>query len=1077
MIDSSQIIQCGGDGVYIGGGSGRPLDDSLNIRISNSLISGNGGSGIFGYFGPPADSVVIMNNRIIGNAVNGLYLQDGGCDSMDVRLENNLAMANGSSGLNVKTGFVNAIGNTCIYNGQQGLSYAYKPQKTGIVANNIMAYNDGWGFYCYAKYGGTVPGLAHNIFWQNGSEEEELYIISDGFTIYTVPELQALGGVGLTNDKFSPALKADYRDVVRMYSYNSTRCRTAIVVDGDSLEAGRLQGLAILPSHRDTTAWSYVLGNTADTIYVAGDISSIVSIHDTLTVYEYHLTPFSPAIDFGNNDYVTTQDDIDGDARIIDSDEDGSELVDAGADEFNPDTSNVTILVFSPPADTTLVPGDTLILSWFTQGVTSVNVDYTIDVPLGGEPAGWLDVAHGLSPLLPLCFWEVPAVQSARCLIRVSDASNPGYSKTSEIFHIKQPRLTRFTADSTYEFFTPSAHGWSFDNSTASLWPQSWWGQYDYLTGQDPYTGQEYPSFDTAYAFGAMAPNIFPSWPVFVESFSQEQCYTDTPTGLMYLLRAVNRWADIGHVHGGSCAGMCSSALLAFGSKSALDAQWGYLGLTDSSFQKPLTSDLREFINILHTHGRGQQQERWRAQHYATHVDSTVKLIRQMLLSSSRTDDAFLTIGNQTATLAHAVAPCAVLDDPDPNKVRVYIYDPNGPGADTLYIEADTVANTWSCSAYPTWGGTRYFFLHYPVSWSLETPELKALAKQRGVLATNADSDSTASVEVLFPANGYLTIYDSNGDSSGINTTGGFNSIEGAALIPPMFGSGNSPYGFLLWDQEYDIVTSNLKDSVVRLGFYYDSFYVGYARSDVDSLERDSFSIDRGLTIRNPDSYAKTVQLRMVTSLADRERSLVIDNLTIVPGDSLALQAIDTAGWYLNNPGGTRSYRLWLRQVSGEGEWRFRAHDVSIEAGTAHVLTPDWQNLNNDSCIVYIDTDSDSSADDSLVLYTDSPLGIDDGAEQTLPYRFVLHQNYPNPFNPSTVIAFGLERRSHVSLLVFNMLGQKVADLIDEEYPAGIHEVKWDGTSFDGKEVSAGVYFYRLEAGDFIDSRKMILLK
>jgi len=95
-----------------------------------------------------------------------------------------------------------------------------------------------------------------------------------------------------------------------------------------------------------------------------------------------------------------------------------------------------------------------------------------------------------------------------------------------------------------------------------------------------------------------------------------------------------------------------------------------------------------------------------------------------------------------------------------------------------------------------------------------------------------------------------------------------------------------------------------------------------------------------------------------------------------------------------------------------------------------------------------------------------------EGNEIVIPARFALQQNYPNPFNPSTVIRYGLPNRTHVSLAVFNTLGQQVALLQNGEQEAGYQEVK-----FDGSPLSSGVYFYRIEAGSFVQTRKLLLLK
>ena len=89
-----------------------------------------------------------------------------------------------------------------------------------------------------------------------------------------------------------------------------------------------------------------------------------------------------------------------------------------------------------------------------------------------------------------------------------------------------------------------------------------------------------------------------------------------------------------------------------------------------------------------------------------------------------------------------------------------------------------------------------------------------------------------------------------------------------------------------------------------------------------------------------------------------------------------------------------------------------------------------------------------------------------------LPESFALWQNYPNPFNPSTTIRYGLPVRSHVTLAVFNTLGQQVATLVDGEMEAGDHEVK-----FDASHLPSGVYLYGLQAGDRIEVRKALLMK
>jgi hypothetical protein len=97
---------------------------------------------------------------------------------------------------------------------------------------------------------------------------------------------------------------------------------------------------------------------------------------------------------------------------------------------------------------------------------------------------------------------------------------------------------------------------------------------------------------------------------------------------------------------------------------------------------------------------------------------------------------------------------------------------------------------------------------------------------------------------------------------------------------------------------------------------------------------------------------------------------------------------------------------------------------------------------------------------------------IEDKLNYTIPANFELYQNYPNPFNPGTVISYQLPVNSDVVLKVFDVLGNEIATLVDEYKPAGGYEVE-----FDASRLASGIYIYKLQAGEYMDVRKMILLK
>jgi hypothetical protein len=95
-----------------------------------------------------------------------------------------------------------------------------------------------------------------------------------------------------------------------------------------------------------------------------------------------------------------------------------------------------------------------------------------------------------------------------------------------------------------------------------------------------------------------------------------------------------------------------------------------------------------------------------------------------------------------------------------------------------------------------------------------------------------------------------------------------------------------------------------------------------------------------------------------------------------------------------------------------------------------------------------------------------------------LPTEFALEQNHPNPFNATTSIRYQLPQKCHVSIAIYNMLGQKIRTLLQNQFhQAGIHAIPWDGNNDLGQEVGSGIYLYQLHAGDFVTSKKLVVMK
>ncbi|NOZ74025.1 MAG: T9SS type A sorting domain-containing protein [FCB group bacterium] len=127
----------------------------------------------------------------------------------------------------------------------------------------------------------------------------------------------------------------------------------------------------------------------------------------------------------------------------------------------------------------------------------------------------------------------------------------------------------------------------------------------------------------------------------------------------------------------------------------------------------------------------------------------------------------------------------------------------------------------------------------------------------------------------------------------------------------------------------------------------------------------------------------------------------------------------------------------------------------------------------------YDGTSANGGSADILVddIQVVSIVAVDPNVVGLLPDKFALKQNYPNPFNPATTIQYDLPITSNVRLIIYDILGREVIRLIDNEVGAGFHAIRWNGRDKYGKNVSSGVYIYLLNAGDFVQTKKLMLLK
>lgn len=286
----------------------------------------------------------------------------------------------------------------------------------------------------------------------------------------------------------------------------------------------------------------------------------------------------------------------------------------------------------------------------------------------------------------------------------------------------------------------------------------------------------------------------------------------------------------------------------------------------------------------------------------------------------------------------------------------------------------------------------------------------------------------------------------------------------------------------------------------------------------------DSTFIRTGLTFvsKNDESYVPVFGKGYVNNAfsPDMDDSVWIDNIDVVPGEKFGLQVhaynefpCEDVRIPLEYPSdnvifdsmtivGTRSAQAVLAETYTDNEARtvylilgYDDADPLLE-GSGPVATLHFTCASEGTTsIVPVDTTDNTigqyyfrltSLFGNMKIYPDFIPGaisidlstdVETDAFDNLPKIYSLEQNYPNPFNPTTSIRFALPERSHVTLEVYNILGEKVRQLADETLPAGYHDLVFDGRDNDGHELASGIYLYRLKTDRFTRSRKMMLMK
>ena len=376
-----------------------------------------------------------------------------------------------------------------------------------------------------------------------------------------------------------------------------------------------------------------------------------------------------------------------------------------------------------------------------------------------------------------------------------------------------------------------------------------------------------------------------------------------------------------------------------------------------------------------------------------------------------------------------------------------------------------TVVTEFEYPDYVGWGGNFNLYLELEADTYLNNAVFPKNSYHTSPFIKGVDV-----LEINNPTQSSIQIIDKQGNVSGFYNDMIFSEIPGTIPRSIKNGSETPPYGYSLLTDTYSVVLDNFLQDTVETFFFTGNKSFVYERNGATQNQTDRLFFDGGVSVTNPDAQVKTVKLLNLINETTQEKLAVIRSIEMAQNDSVKIENPDSNTVKLISYGTTKDYDIEVNYLTETGVGRFGDSNISLEANTSHTFVPNWTDLTISQLTVLVDIGNDGTIDDTLHL--NNTVSVEDQGYFGLPKEYNLAQNYPNPFNPLTKIRFGIPQAGFVTLKVYDVLGNEVATLVNEEKPAGSYEVEFDATL-----LTSGVYFYKLQAGSFVETKKMILLR
>jgi len=612
------------------------------------------------------------------------------------------------------------------------------------------------------------------------------------------------------------------------------------------------------------------------------------------------------------------------------------------------------------------------------------------------------------------------------------------------------------------DLFRPDPDGWQFSNSTANMWPQSWWSQFDY-------TKSPYPFFLSWPPFNATSAD-FPDWPLFVDVYGVDQCYKKAGDGLYYFNpKALLSWRCIvegnkrrdstGNVKshwGGACAGFCLSALLYY--NDLLSLQWT-LGNPYDVYSVPISDESRFLVNKHYITYYGN----WKPTPPLSGSQAFNGL--KTMLSENYANDQFIGMYDVKTAAGHAVVACS-LAAIGSGWWELAIYDPNYPGT-YMHLNYSEITEGWNAEEQ----GWNDLKLHLrPIGSHSQTPILPVAAKA----AVTPGAPSESSISVFNSPYAEIRIRNAAGQTIGFAGSELIDSLPGAQPRVHFGGTGQPPGGYSLPPGDYGVGIGSSLDSTTYFAMFLDSAAFSFHRQGATADESEVLCFStaaKSLSATNPDLGPKPFFLQSIESTLGEETVCRAHVQAIPGGDSLGIRLAGNRNVELLAGSQDMMADLRLELAKDYANPVFQYAALALEGGASYLVAPVWDSLATIPLRIYVDRDRDGTVDDTLRLENQAT-DVGQPPQGQIPDHFELKQNYPNPFNSGTMVRYEVPEKCDVRLAVFDILGREVALLVNEQKSPGSYTVR-----FDASRLASGIYLCRFAAGQYTKTVKMALIR